>query len=145
MPVTMVSEIHRYPSRPPGFEEPLFPTRESRRAVAEHLARAPWLSRGSELDQGSGRCAHSREESSHVLRRADGQVYVVRRCPKGRLRTCKKRIVRVLQRWREVSRWWEPERSVDRLVFRVLLAGGAVVDLALDRASREWLLVGVVD
>jgi hypothetical protein len=34
---------------------------------------------------------------------------------------------------------------VDRLVFRVLLAGGAVVDLALDRASREWLLVGVVD
>ena len=80
-----------------------------------------------------------------MLRRADGRVYMVRRCPKECLRTCKKRIVRVLQRWREVSRWWEPERSVDRLVFRVLLAGGAVVDLALDRASREWLLLGVVD
>src|SRR5215212_9901454 len=46
---TTVSEIHRYPLRPPGFEEPLFPTREFRRAVAEHLASAPWLSRGSEL------------------------------------------------------------------------------------------------
>jgi hypothetical protein len=34
---------------------------------------------------------------------------------------------------------------VDRLVFRVLLSGGAVVDLALERASGEWLLVGMVD
>jgi hypothetical protein len=142
-----VSEIHRYPSRPSGFEEPLFPTAESRRAVAEHLARAPWLFRGSELDLGSGQAAHSREEPAHVLRRADGQAYLVRRCPNGRRKGSlrKSRVVRVLERWREVGYWWEPERRVDRLVFRVLLAGGAVVDLALERASGEWLLVAVVD
>ena len=42
---TSVAEIHAYPARPEGFEEPLFPTRESRLAVAEHLLRAPWLGR----------------------------------------------------------------------------------------------------
>jgi hypothetical protein len=142
---TTVSEIHRYPLRPPGFEEPLFPTRESSRAIAEHLASAPWLSRGSELRRGSGQAAHSREEPAHVLRRADGRAYLVRRCPNGRRRTRKRQVARVLERWREVGPWWDTERGVDRLVFRVLLAGGAVVDLALERASGEWLLVGVAD
>ena len=144
---TTVSEVHRYPLRPPGFEEPLFPTRESRRAVAEHLARSPWLSRGSELDRESGWAAHRRREPAYVLRQADGRAYLVRRCGGGRRRTRKRRVVRVLERWREVGFWWEeePERRVDRLVFRVLLSGGAVVDLALERASGEWLLVGVVD
>jgi hypothetical protein len=54
-------------------------------------------------------------------------------------------VVRVLERWREIGSWWEAEGGVDRLVFRVLLAGGPVVDLALERTSGEWLLVGVVD
>jgi hypothetical protein len=141
---TTVSEIHGYPLRPSGFQEPLFPTRESRRIVAEHLARAPWLCRGSELRRGSGQSANSREEPAHVFWRADGRAYLVRRCGRG-LRTRKRRVVRVLERWREVGPWWEPERRVDRLVFRVLLAGGAVVDLALERASGEWLVAGVVD
>ena len=82
-----------------------------------------------------------------MLRRADGRTYLVRRCTNGRREGSlrKRRIVRVLERWREVRSWWEPDRRVDRLVFRVLLAGGAVVDLALERSSGEWLLVGVVD
>jgi hypothetical protein len=145
---TRVSEIHRYPSRPPGFEEPLFPTAESRRAIAEHLASAPWLSRGSELPGGNGGSAHRCEESAHVLRRADGRAYLVRRCGKGGRRkgsVHKRRVMRVLERWREVGLWWDAERRVDRLVFRVLLSGGAVVDLALERASGEWLVAGVVD
>ena len=145
MPGTTVSEIHRYPSRPPGFEEPLFPTAESRKAVAEHLVRAPWLSRGSELRRGSGQAARRCEEAAHVLRRGDGRAYLVRRCRHGQRRTRKRRVVRVLERWREIGSWWEAEGGVDRLVFRVLLAGGPVVDLALERTSGEWLLVGVVD
>jgi hypothetical protein len=148
---TTVSEIHRYPLRPPGLEEPLFPTRKSRRAIAEHLASAPWLSRGSELPGGNGQAARRRQEPAHVLRRADGRAYLVRRCGHGRStrrRECslrKRRIVRVLERWREVRSWWEPERRVDRLVFRVLLAGGSVVDLALEGTTGEWLVAGVVD
>ena len=143
-----VSEIHGYPLRPSGFEEPLFPTAESRRVVAEHLAGAPWLSRGTELGRrGSGQAAHIREEFAHVLRRADGRAYLVRRCGDGRCKDSlrKRRVVRVLERWREVGPWWDRERCVDRLFFRVMLAGGAVVDLAHERVSREWLLVGVVD
>jgi hypothetical protein len=46
-----VSEIHRYPLRPEGFEEPLFPTATSRKAVAAHLLRAPWLRRASEVEK----------------------------------------------------------------------------------------------
>ena len=147
MLATTVSEIHNYPSRPPGFEEPLFPTAESRKAVAEHLANAPWLSRASELRRGDGLAAHRREVPAHMLRRADGRTYLVRRCTNGRREGSlrKRRMVRVLERWREVRSWWEPDRRVDRLVFRVLLAGGAVVDLALERSSGEWLVVGVVD
>jgi hypothetical protein len=54
-------------------------------------------------------------------------------------------VVRVLERWREIGPWWDAERRVDRLVFRVLLAGGAVVDLALEGTTGEWLVAGVVD
>ena len=144
MLATTVSEIHGHPLRPPGFEEPLFPTAGSRKAVAEHLVRAPWLSRASEAAGGSGLAARRYEEPAHVLRRADGRAYLVRRCPNGR-RTSKRQVARVLERWREVRSWWEPERRVDRLVFRVVLVGGAVVDLALERSSGRWLLVGVAD
>jgi hypothetical protein len=145
---TTVSEVHRYPLRPPGFEEPLFPTPESKRAIADHLARASWLVRASEVRRKStGKTAHRREEPAHVVVRKDGRAYVVRRCGDGRRRTHKRRVVRVLERWREVGFWWEaePERRVDRLLFRVLLSGGAVVDLALERSSGEWIMVGVVD
>lgn len=149
MLATTVSEIHSYPLRPLGFEEPLFPTRESKRSVAEHLAGAPWLSRGSELPGGSGQAVRRCAEPAHVLRRDDGRAYLVRRCQNGRRhgrsRTRKRRVVRVLESWREVGPWWEAGSGADRLVFRVLLAGGAVVDLALERTSGEWIVAGVVD
>lgn len=53
---TSVSEVHAYPSRPEGFEEPLFATPDSRRAVIEYLLEAPWLARASQLE---GRCGES--------------------------------------------------------------------------------------
>ncbi|HSK99524.1 MAG TPA: hypothetical protein VK869_04240 [Rubrobacteraceae bacterium] len=139
---TSVSEIHAYPLRPEGFEEPLFPTAASRREVAEHLLGAPWLVRACELaSRGAGEVAHAFEEPVEVLR--GGRTYVVRReC--GRRRRSGRRVVEVLDRWREVGRWWEGDRYPDRTVFRVLLSGGAVVDLAREKGN-EWLLVGVVD
>jgi hypothetical protein len=142
LPGCSVSEIHRYPLRPPGFEEPLFLTTESRKEIAEHLARSRWLSKGSEAGRGSGAAAKRRRRRAHVLARGDGRVYLVAR--RGR-RITKRRIACVAERWREVGNWWEPGQTVDRFVFRLLLAGGTVVDVAFYASSREWRLVGVVD
>lgn len=136
-----VSEIHGYPLRPPGYEEPLFPTNSSRCEVAEHLLRAPWLSRASSLAARGGTTVHNSQEPV-VVRRRDGEVVVVRPRADGRSWR-RRRVVEVVDRWRDVGRWWEEDR-VDRLLFRVAVVGGAVVDLALDRAEG-WLLVGVVD
>ena len=137
-----VSEIHRYPLRPGGFEEPLFPTRESRLEVLDHLLRASWLSRASELEGRGGKAAHAGREPVEVKGRS-GRVRISwssgrRRCRKER------RIVEILGRWREVGAWWDEERATDRNLFRVLLSDGSVVDLAREN-GKEWYLVGMLD
>ncbi len=140
-----VSEIHRYPLRPEGFEEPLFPTQGSKRAVAEHLLRAPWLSRASEIEGRGGQAVHIRQEPVEVENRC-GCVRVLWASRKQRCRKKKRWVVEVLDRWREVSAWWDGARATDRTVVRVLLSDGAVVDLACERGnSGGWFLVGVVD
>jgi hypothetical protein len=139
---TSVSEIHRYPLRPEGFEEPLFPTRESRLEVLDHLLRASWLSRASEAESRGGQAAHAGREPVEVKGR-NGRVRISwssgrRRCRKER------RIIEVLGRWREVRAWWDAERATDRDLFRVLLSDGSVVDLARE-SGKEWYLVGTLD
>ena len=133
-----VSEIHRYPLRPEGFEEPLFPTAESRREVGDHLLRAPWLSRASEIEGRGGQAAHARREPVDV---EDGFAGVRVCRTSGRK---KRRVIEVLLRWREVRAWWDEERAKDRSLVRVLLSDGAVVDLARENGG-EWFLVGVTD
>lgn len=137
---TSVTEIHRYPLRPEGFEEPLFPSRESRLAVGEHLLRAPWLIRASEVAARIG-------EPVEVRRGCAGfEVSWNSGCGRRRRRERGwRRVVEVLDRWREVRGWWG-EEGVDRRVYRVLLAGGVVTDLARERGgSGGWVLVGVAD
>ena len=141
-----VSEIHAYPLKPEGFEEPLFATVESNRKIAEHLLEAPWLSRASELEGRTGGAAHALEEPVE-LKKSRGRVEIVRLV--GGSRRCRsswtrQRVVSVLDRWRQIGGWWDADRRVDRMVFRVLLSGGAIVDLARER-SGDWLLVAVVD
>lgn len=136
-----VAEIHRYPTRPEGYEEPLFPTPESRRRVAEHLLRSSWLGRASELRGQDGEAAHVLEESVELARNSRGRAELVR--PYGGQCSRRRRVVEVLDRWREVRGWWDEDLRVDRAVFRVLLSDGAVVDLAWERSG--WSLVGVVD
>ena len=139
-----VSEIHRYPLRPEGFEEPLFPTRESRRAVLDHLLRASWLARASEMEDSntSGQTAHARREPVE-LENPHGSVRIVQ---SPGLRRCRKRryVVEVLGRWREVRAWWDEERARDRSLVRVLLSDDSVVDLAREN-GKEWFLVGTLD
>ena len=140
-----VSEIHGYPSRPPGFEEPLFADRASKRAVAEHLLAAPWLGRASELVcRRSGESARATGEPVELRRDPRGRVEVLRRSRRQGRCLWRRRVLRVLDRWREVGRWWDEGRHTDRLVFRVLLSDGAVVELGRERRGG-WLLVGVAD
>jgi hypothetical protein len=139
-----VSEIHRYPLRPEGFEEPLFPTLESRRRVLDHLLLAPWLSLASEMEGGraSGQVAHILREPVELENR-HGRVRIV--WSSRRRRCCKRRhVVEVLGRWREVRAWWDETRAEDRSLVRVLLSDDSVVDLAQENAG-EWFLVGVMD
>lgn len=140
-----VSEIHAYPSRPKGFQEPLFPTAASNRKIAEHLLQAPWLFRASELEGRAGGAAHALEEPVE-LRSSPGRVEIVRLVGSRRCRYSWRRrsVEKILDRWRRVDGWWDADRRVDRVVFRVLLSGGTVVDLARER-SGGWLLVGVID
>jgi hypothetical protein len=138
LPTASISEIHRFPLRPDGFPEPLFPTPSSKRAVAEHLLEAPWLMRASELKERAGEAAHVLAEPVRLEVRR-GRAEVVRRRGGGR-----SKVLEVLDCWREVKGWWDEDRHTDRLVFRVLLSGGAVVDLARERFGG-WSLVGIVD
>lgn len=142
-----VSEIHAYPLQPECFEEPLFPTGDTKREIAEHLLEAPWLSRASGLEGRTGGAARTHDEPVE-LKGSPGRVKIVRvGRDRGRCRSSwkRRRVEKVLDRWRLVHGWWESDcRMVDRVVFRVLLSGGAVVDLARER-SGGWLLVGVVD
>jgi hypothetical protein len=138
-----VSEVHAYPLRPGGFEEPLFATVSSKRGVIDHLLEAPWLIRASELKGGTGEAAHALSEPVE-LKSLGNQMEVVRPKASKRCSWKRRRIVRVLDRWREVWGWWDKNRHIDRLVFRILLSGGTVVDLARERAGG-WYFVGVVD
>lgn len=137
-----ISEIHGYPLRPEGFEEPLFSTAASKRAVMDHLLEASWLSRASELEGRTGESAHALEEPIE-LRSSRGRVEVVRDQVRRRCSWRRRRVVEVLDRWREVSTWWSEDRHIDRFVFRILLSNGAVVEIARERSG--WFLVGVVD
>ncbi len=138
-----VSEIHAYPTRPESFEEPLFPTAESNRKIVEHLLNAPWLSRASELRGRTGEAAHALDEPVELDDSREQTELVRPNAPK-RCSWKKRRVGEILDRWREVGEWWDEDDHVDRLVFRVLLSGGIVVDLARER-SGGWFLVGMVD
>ena len=137
-----VSEIHGYPPRPEGFEEPLFSTTTARRNVMEHFLNAPWLIQASELRGSTGEAAHALEEYVEI-EESEGCSYVMRLHGR-RYSWRRRRVVEVLERWREVRGWWDEDDHANRMVFRLLLAGGAVVDVAREH-SGGWSLVGVVD
>lgn len=139
-----ISEIHRYPLRPEGFEEPLFLTDASKRVVADHLLQASWLRRASEIEGTTGESAHAFKEPVELERTHPERAVIVRLRSDRRLTWRKKQILRLLEHWREVKKWWDEDDCTDRMVFRVLIAGGTIAELARER-SGEWFLTGVMD
>lgn len=151
MSAVSVSEIHRYPPKPEGIAEPLWMTPEWKRSVLGHLVASPWLVRASEIKRysGGGQSARVAYEPVKILVR-DNEAFVVRSAYSSSARShrqrswSKRRVVEVLDLWREIRSWWDNEDAVDRLIVKVLLSGGEVVDLAKYRPDG-WSLVGVTD
>jgi hypothetical protein len=138
-----VAEIHRYPLRSEGFEEPLFPIADFRRTVAEHLLRASWLSQASEFEGRGGQDARAWLEPVELEKRC-GRARIAWTIGRRRCTRKKRQVVETLARWREVRAWRDEEWATNRAVVRVLLSDGAVVDLARE-FSGEWFLMGVAD
>jgi hypothetical protein len=95
------------------------------------------------MEEKSGCTAHTVEEPVRVQRYAGGRVEIVRPDAR-RCSWTRRRVVEVLARWRDVRWWWKDDDQVDRLQVRVVVAGGAIVDLALDRTGG-WTITGIVD
>lgn len=145
-----VTEIHDYPHRPAGFEEPLFWDLEDKREAMEHYLATTWVQRASEIatkpiGRGPGEAAHARNERVRIERREDDTLVLERECgQRRRRRSVRKSVRKVLASWREVRGWWE-SGGCDLTLYRLLLSDGAVVDVAWVRGEKVWKLVGVVD
>jgi hypothetical protein len=134
------SAIKRYDATPAGQPLELLDTRRSRLPVILELPKSPWIVRASELVSRDGvfaaKCA---DESIEVVWDPE------RQCPVEFSRDNKHyRVDAVVQVWATERAWWDRRRRVSRRFFRVLARGG-VYDLAFDRASGSWLLVGIQD
>ncbi|GAB4274547.1 MAG: hypothetical protein Kow0056_03000 [Coriobacteriia bacterium] len=131
--------IRRHQVHPEGQPLDLFEGAEGRLPVVLEILRSPWVFRASELG-GEDASAPKRFEKP-VEVEWDGE----RRTPvlfvlHGR----RYRVDALLQRWNVERRWWRSKDRISRRCFRVLARGG-VYDLAYDRVSGRWLLIGIVD
>jgi hypothetical protein len=135
------SAIKRFdPGKDTGQPLDLFSGRDARRPVIVELLRSPWIVRGSQVAVGtSGHSGKRREEEIEVVWNG------ARRVPSSFLMHGKRYSVDALvQTWALERAWWDPRARLSRRCFRVLARGG-LYDLAYDRLTGRWLLVGVVD
>jgi hypothetical protein len=132
--------IKLYDAWPEGQPVDLFDSVRGRLPVVLELLKSPWIVRGSEL---------ARSEDVPGGKRAAEEIDVAwdggRRTPAAFVwRGRRYRADALVQTWAVERWWWDRERRVSRRCFRVLARGG-VYDLAFDRLTRRWLLVGIVD
>jgi hypothetical protein len=132
--------IKNYDSTPAGQPLELLPGRRSRLPVIVELLASPWIVRASELVSRDGSSA-----PKHVAEDIDVEWDAERGRPLSFERAGKHyRIDAVLQTWSAERSWWDSRAHVSVRYWRVLARGG-VYDLAFDRTSRMWRLVGVQD
>lgn len=133
--------IKQYRSLPDGLPLDLFDSAEGRRPVVLDLLATPWLVRASELrrpgDGGLGRRIDepvaASWDASNLMPAAfawHGRLYDV---------------ISVVQTWAVEHAWWDVERRVSRRCWRVVAGGGGTYDLAFDRVTGSWVLLGMQD
>lgn len=132
--------IKQYDPTPEGQPMELLETRRARLPVVVELLRSPWISRASDLLRRDGTSSpKSAEESIAVAWDAE------RRCPATFDRAGRTyRIDAIVQVWASERSWWDPRSHISRRFWRVIARGG-VYDIAYDRVTGEWLLVGIQD
>jgi hypothetical protein len=130
--------IKRFDARQTGQPIDLFDSATAHLPVVLELLGSPWIRRVSNMPAGSG--AGRRTEVPIAVdwdgehARPDWFEYHGRRYV----------VDTVVQQWAVDTCWWDRRAAVSRRCFRVLARGG-VWDLAYDRTSEKWLLVGVID
>ncbi len=132
--------IKAFEPRTPGTPLDLFTAADARTPVILELLRSPWIMRGSAVAPGASTGAGKRRE------RTIGVIWEVERCMPRSFTLDGQRypIDAVVQTWAVERAWWDPRRALSRQCFRVLARGG-LYDLAYDRITERWLLIGIVD
>lgn len=132
--------IKAFEPRKTGYSLDLFTATDTRAPVIMELLKSPWIVRASELVQPtSGLAGKRREREIEVA--WDG----LRAAPRSFVVSGRRHAVdAVVQSWTVERAWWDPRRRLSRRCYRVLTRGG-LYDLAYDRISDRWLLVGIVD
>lgn len=135
------SAIKRYEPLAEGRPLDLFDSAEGRRPVVRDLLTTPWLVRASDI-AGTGDSGAGRKVCEPIVVSWDAEE----RRPHGFVRGGEfQRVSGIAQTWAVDRRWWEPDRHVSQRCWRILTESGAVYDLAFDRVSGTWLLLGIVD
>jgi hypothetical protein len=132
--------IKNYDAKPEGQPAELFDTKRARLPVIVELLRSPWIVRASDLVKADGTNA-----TKHAEEPVKVEWDAARQVPAAFIRAGSRyRIQAVIQIWATDRAWWDPRKRVSRRYWRVLARGG-VYDLAYERVSAEWLLVGIQD
>lgn len=132
--------IKRFDATREGQPLELLESRRSRMPVVLELLASPWIVRASELARRDGASAAKRV-SQDVTVEWDAH----HECPSAFTRAEKRyRVEAILQVWVTERAWWDPRHHISRRYWRVLAHGG-VYDLAFDRSTGSWQLVGVQD
>lgn len=123
----------------------LLETKRSKLPAVAELLSSPWICRASDLMHGDGTSA-ARHSAEEVLVEWDSQgsapaafTRIVGGDGKRRYR-----VDVILQVWATEKVWWDPRRQISRRYWRVL-SGSGVYDLAFDRTTSTWQLIGIQD
>jgi hypothetical protein len=132
--------IKHYDAAQAGQPLELLDEKHARLPVMIELLKSPWLVRAVDLIRHDDVSATKRKDEA-VAVSWDAQ----RQYPTAFVRERSRyRIDAVVQVWATDRSWWDPRRRVSRRYWRVLARGG-IYDLAYDRETGEWILVGIQD
>jgi hypothetical protein len=132
--------IKHYDAIPPGQPLELLDAKHARLPVMQELIKSPWLVRATDLLRHDDVSATKRREEVVVVAWDADRQY-----PAAFTRgSTRYRIDAVVQIWATDRVWWDPRRSLSRHYWRVLAKSG-IYDLAYDRETGDWMLVGIQD